>query len=118
MSKRYPGINFQRPTRRDLENVAALRATIGVGEGRGARRSARVPDPEKDLANSGVTPESSGVEDPKSEQDPRCESEEERLERKRIINERAREARLRAMQNRLEYFNELRDAGYAVLIRK
>lgn len=112
MRKKYPYIERRRPTRRDLENVAALRAALG--EGGSARRSARTPDP----ANSGATAESSGVEDPESEKDPRSESEEERLERKRIINDRAREARLRALQDRLEHLNELKEAGYVIMIRK
>jgi hypothetical protein len=116
MRKKYPYIERNHPTQRDLENLSALRSALG--EGGSARRSSCVPDPEQDLANSGVTPESSGVEDPESEKDPRCESEEERLERKKKFNERAREARLLTMQNRLEYFNDLRDAGYAVIIRK
>ena len=95
MSPRYPFINFRRPSCADRENLLKLRSMNGEG-----KRSSK---------SQGAQPVHS------KERDPAGESEEDHLERKKILNERDRKRRLQAMQDKLEVVNELRESGYILI---
>lgn len=94
--KRYPLVQRRQPTQKDRDNLAALR----TGGSPGSKHSGSTP--EQCRSYSGVS------EIPTELETEQLTEEELKIRR----NEQDRERRLRAMQNRLEVINELKESGY------